>query len=412
MRELALFAGAGGGILGGKLLGWQTVGYVEWEAHCQEVLRQRIADGLLDAAPIFVDVRGFVSEGYADAYGRAGVVDVVSGGFPCQPFSLAGKRAGADDERNMWPATVAVLRAVRPRLAFLENVPGLLVSGYFGTVLGDLAALGFDAEWCVLGADDLGFPHRRKRLWILAYRDERGREAERVGALLDRDRAALGNDADGCGGARDDVADPGPMERHDGEPQRRGSAEARARLHAGRGGQTPVADPSGEPAQLRREPRELRGAAENAEGQGHQRERGRAPARAGGADLADPSRDGRLEGRAEPAGKLGGSDAAERGIGVGLVHADSEHRAQRRGAKPRTKEDRRIGRAGPTPPGPHDLHAWRGVPPELEPALCRMAHGMAGRVVRLRALGNGQVPAVAAAAFLTLAARIGLEVNA
>ena len=95
----------------------------------------------------------------------------------CQPFSVAGKRAAHGDERNMWPATRDVLREVRPGLAFLENVPGLLSVGdgsadaprYFGTVLADLAELGFNAQWGVLGAHEVGAPHQRDRLWILAY---------------------------------------------------------------------------------------------------------------------------------------------------------------------------------------------------------------------------------------------------
>jgi DNA (cytosine-5)-methyltransferase 1 len=168
VKELSLFSGAGGGLLGTKwLLGWETMGYVEYEPYCQKVLRQRIADGLLDPAPIFGDIRRFISEGYAASY--AGLVDVVSGGFPCQPFSVAGKRAGADDPRNMWPATIECVRIVRPRFAFLENVPGLLNSGYFGRIIGDLAEAGYGVRWCVLSAADCGAPHRRERLWIMAY---------------------------------------------------------------------------------------------------------------------------------------------------------------------------------------------------------------------------------------------------
>ncbi len=80
LRELSLFTGAGGGVLGTKLLGWQSVGYVEFNQYCQRVIMQRIADGLLDNAPIFSDIREFIKEGHAEAY--AGNVDVISGGFP------------------------------------------------------------------------------------------------------------------------------------------------------------------------------------------------------------------------------------------------------------------------------------------------------------------------------------------
>lgn len=198
MRELSLFSGVCGGSLATKYyLGWRCLGYVENEPYCQKVIRQRIEDGLLDAAPIFGDVRKFISGGYAESY--QGMVDVVTAGFPCQPFSVAGKRAGEDDERNMWPATRNVIRIVRPRWTLLENVPGLasnskeevgeegeciiyqgnrkankfIVKGsYLGRILGDLAEAGYDAKWTVLGADDCGAPHRRKRLWILAYASE------------------------------------------------------------------------------------------------------------------------------------------------------------------------------------------------------------------------------------------------
>jgi DNA (cytosine-5)-methyltransferase 1 len=166
MRELSLFTGAGGGLLGTRLLGWRPVGYVEWADYCQRVLRARIDDGHLEEAPIYGDLRAFNGEGYAAAY--RGMVDVITAGFPCQPFSLSGRKLAGDDERNMWPATAECIRIVRPRFALLENVPGLVSCGYIGTVLGDLAAMGYDARWGVFGADSVGAPHRRERLWIVA----------------------------------------------------------------------------------------------------------------------------------------------------------------------------------------------------------------------------------------------------
>ena len=183
MNELSLFSGAGGGLLGSKILGWTTRGYVEYENYPQRVIARRIKDGWLDDAPIFGDIRTFISEGYAASY--QGMVDIVTGGFPCQPFSVAGKRKAGDDDRDMWPYTIEVIRQIRPRWAFLENVPGLLsaaddVSGtYFSNVLRDLAQAGYDAEWTVLGADDCGAPHRRKRLWCLCRNtdcDDEGQE--------------------------------------------------------------------------------------------------------------------------------------------------------------------------------------------------------------------------------------------
>ena len=162
MNELALFAGAGGGILGGHLLGWRTVCAVEWEAYPASVLCARQNDGLLPPFPIWDDVQTF------DGKPWAGIVDVVSGGFPCQDISAAGKGAGIDGERSgMWKEMARIIYEVRPKFVFVENSPMLTHRG-LGTVLGDLAKLGFNAEWGVLGASDIGAKHHRKRIWIAA----------------------------------------------------------------------------------------------------------------------------------------------------------------------------------------------------------------------------------------------------
>jgi len=87
MNELSLFTGAGGGLLGTKLLGWNPIGYVEWDDYCQRVIAQRIKDGFLPDAPIFGDIKTFIDSGCAELY--RGVTDVISAGFPCQPFSVA-----------------------------------------------------------------------------------------------------------------------------------------------------------------------------------------------------------------------------------------------------------------------------------------------------------------------------------
>lgn len=166
LNELSLFTGGGGGLLGTMLLGWRPIGYVEWDDYCQRVIAARIRDGHLPDAPIFGDIRAFISDGYAASY--TGLVDVITAGFPCQPFSVAGKRAGIDDPRNMWPATIECIRVVRPRFCLLENVPGLLIGGYFGTILADLAESGYDVRWRILSAAELGAPHKRDRLWMLA----------------------------------------------------------------------------------------------------------------------------------------------------------------------------------------------------------------------------------------------------
>lgn len=162
MNELALFAGIGGGILGGKLLGWRTVCAVEINPFCREILMQRQDDGILDPFPIWDDVQTF------DGKPWRGLVDVVSGGFPCQDISIAGKGAGIEGERSgMWREMARIIREVRPSFALVENSPALTHRG-LGNVLGDLAAMGYNARWGVLGANAVGLPHLRKRIWILA----------------------------------------------------------------------------------------------------------------------------------------------------------------------------------------------------------------------------------------------------
>ncbi len=184
MNELSLFTGAGGGVLGTHhLLGWKTCGYVEWNEYCQRVIAARIADGYLTSAPIFTDVREFVQSGAAEQY--RGIADVVAAGFPCQPFSVAGKQLAANDERNMWPAARDVIRIVQPQSVLLENVPGLVSCGYIGTVIADLAALGYVGRWGVIGACDTGAPHKRDRLWIVAH-TKCGASEQRCDAAMQR----------------------------------------------------------------------------------------------------------------------------------------------------------------------------------------------------------------------------------
>lgn len=170
LYELALFAGAGGGILGGLLCGFRTVCAVEIEPYCREVLAARQDDGTLQPFPIWDDVRTFAGKPWR------GVVDIVTGGFPCQDISIAGRGEGIDGERSgLWLEMARIIREVGPRFVLVENSPMLTDRG-LGRVLGDLAEMGYDAEWGVLGACALGGTQHRERIWILADSDHEGRE--------------------------------------------------------------------------------------------------------------------------------------------------------------------------------------------------------------------------------------------
>lgn len=162
LNELALFAGAGGGILGSHLMGWRTVCAVEREAYPAQVLAQRQNDGILPPFPIWSDVLSF------DGRPWRGIVDVISGGFPCQDISSAGKGAGIDGARSgMWSQMARIIGEVRPRFVFVENSP-MLVSRGLARVISDLAKMGYDAQWARFSASNCGAPHQRDRLWIVA----------------------------------------------------------------------------------------------------------------------------------------------------------------------------------------------------------------------------------------------------
>jgi len=159
MRELALFAGAGGGILGGKLLGWRTVCAVECDPYAASVLVARQNDGTLDPFPVWDDVRTF------DGRPWRGIVDVVSGGFPCQAYSYAAR--GRHTARGLWPEMLRIISEVRPRYAFSENPSEDAII----EAQADLTAAGYSTARIKLSASFLGAPHIRDRWWLVADSD-------------------------------------------------------------------------------------------------------------------------------------------------------------------------------------------------------------------------------------------------
>lgn len=167
MRALHLFAGAGGSVLAGRLLGWESAGAVELDPYCCAVLEAR------GERVLARDITAF------DARPLRGLVDVVVGGWPCQDLSVAGKRAGLEGERSgLFWQMMRVVDECQPRFVFGENVAGLLSSNGgrdFAAVLGALAARGYDARWQVLGARAVGAPHRRERVWIVGHATTCGR---------------------------------------------------------------------------------------------------------------------------------------------------------------------------------------------------------------------------------------------
>lgn len=316
MNELHLFAGAGGGILGGQLLGHTTVCAVEIEPYCRDVLLQRQRDGMLPKFPIWDDVRTF------DGRPWRGLVDVVCGGFPCQDISCAGKGAGLAGARSgLWSEFARIIGEVRPQYAFVENSP-LLTRRGLSRVLGDLAEMGYNAEWTVLSASDVGAPHLRKRIWILAHaRMFQGRDNQQGGF----------------------------------EPNGKWELE-----EAERGcNTTPSARPSERVTTI---------------------------------PDADSLRAKQSQGRVEDVGRrIGNRSSAD------IPYAE-------------------VPRQQSCIDGQREVQPWRSctwwrVDPAdargaFESQLGRVAHGVANRVDRLKAIGNGQVPLVAATAFELLKERL------
>jgi DNA (cytosine-5)-methyltransferase 1 len=331
MNELALFAGAGGGILGGQALGWRTVCAVEWEPYAASILAARQNDGLLPPFPVWDDVRTF------DGRPWRGLVDVVSGGFPCQDISVAGKGAGITGERSgLWSHMARIVGEVRPRFAFVENSPALLSRG-LGVVLSDLAALGYDCRWTVLGAADVGAPHRRERFWLVATNTEREslrdaagedlepKESERVVAWLH--------------GRDSNVANP---DQHARDERREGdTGQEQGRRDADRGAEQPHA-------------------------------------------VADADRVRELQ----PQGRQCDQRGWPCDCGSECCDTDGAGLAQRQGQPGHARQElAAIERAD----------WWQS-----EPDVGRVADGVAARVDRLKAIGNGQVPKCAAEAWRLL----------
>lgn len=166
LHALHLCSGYGGFELGLKLAGvdTRTVAHIERDSYAAAVLVARMEEQVLDQAPIWSDLTTF------DADPWVGRVDIITAGFPCQPFSVAGAKRGINDERWLWPDIARIIADVGPRFVFLENVPGLVRHG-LPYVLADLAELGFHAEWGMYSAAEVGAPHKRERFWLLAYSD-------------------------------------------------------------------------------------------------------------------------------------------------------------------------------------------------------------------------------------------------
>jgi len=174
LNGLALCAGVGGLERGieSVLPGSRTICYVEGETYPASVLASKMESGSLPKAPIWSNVRTF------DGKPWRGKISFLSGGFPCQPYSTAGKQLADKDPRDLWPDFARIIGEVRPHFIFLENVPNV-VKWALPTVLKDLSKMGYDAAWCVVAASEVGAPHKRARWFLFAHTNDSSKHAMR-----------------------------------------------------------------------------------------------------------------------------------------------------------------------------------------------------------------------------------------
>ena len=338
MNVLGLFSGIGGFELGFQRAGFNIAAMCDNEPFCQAVLRKHFP-----GVPIYADVHDITAARLA----ADGVeVDVVTGGFPCQDISLAGKGAGLTGARSgLWYEYHRIIDEVRPTWAVIENVSALRARG-LDAVLGSLAAIGYDAEWHCIPAAAVGAPHRRDRVWIVAHaaRLQPGRPVERA----ERERIGAGGES-----ITESVADPDGVSRAVG-----------------------------------RETGHMVGATRASEGDGQQRERRGDAVDDSGSTVADAQQQ-RLEGRTDIAGYLADQLAAierSRQVSMADTSGESDGRGPRAG--------RRIGGEGDGPQERGRGYGETNVQWLVEPNVGRVANGVPARVDRLRALGNAVVPQI------------------
>lgn len=403
---LSLCAGVGGLDLGFRVAqpNARTVCFVEIEAYAAAILATRMEQDALDQAPIWTDLRTF------DGKPWRGLVDCVTAGYPCQPFSVAGKQLGDKDPRHLWPDVFRVVREIDPPLCFFENVPGHLRLG-FQQVHDDLRSLGYCVKAGLFSAEEVGASHKRERLFILAYRESVFSER----AVPERDNERRSAQAAGSFG------------HHLGNTEHNGSSSAA--LPSGNG-----ADARAErPACRTDAPQQSAGAnpvadtacAENVIGES--RNVATAPAGRtgfnaasgdGGGDVADTEGAGnqRESGNLHQAQRGQDGSLLRLSVGASEIVADGDHAGcqEQCGAEPvqaqhPTIECRGLPAFTLFAPGPEG--EWDGIPEGLEPAICRMADGLAYRVDRIRAGGNGVVPLAAAYAWRTLISRAKASIH-
>jgi DNA (cytosine-5)-methyltransferase 1 len=423
INHISLCAGYAGIDLGLRrvLPACRTIAHVEIEAFAIANLVSKMEEGLMDPAPVWTDLHTFPFEKFR------GLVDILSGGFPCQPFSQAGARLGVEDPRHLWPSILNGIRRCRPSVVFFENVDGIATAAspshesVLHNVLCDLEGLDYRATADLYTAQEVGAPHARKRWFILGVANSD--DADESGQRSEQSKRPPSGDA---AGDRSDLADP-----HDNT--RRGAAEVRRSQYALRSQPDRCGEELADTGSARCEgDQRIRETREEGQPGGHATECGEHVADSFSASRAEgqqrrvdrglPEESARLRGR-EDEGETG-QESGGRGEHVADSNScgggqDPEHREQWTGWTIESSSDSgrmhtgtdEEGTRWPAPPG-LEQHAWE-EPRTTQPRLGGATDGAAteldptlNRVERLRMLGNGIVPDQAARAFATLMAEL------
>ena len=392
---------------GGKTV---TQCYVERELYAASILAQRMEEGHICTAPIWSDVKTFADEVGADLQGK---VDILTGGYPCQPFSVAGAQKGTDDPRHLWPDICRIIRTVRPIWCFFENVEGHVGIG-FDEVVKDLHGLGYAVEAGLFTASEVGATHRRKRLFILAFAvglaDGKGEQRgsgffQKIDKREESEPSNWNILRDRPGPSGVPVMGNAKSGEHSGEQEAQGTGKQRINRISGEN----VADSQS-----------INGGLQLSAGQQGKVD----PEDSGSSEDVEHATKQGLEGAAGQSIQGGSDGLAVTGrISTGVGQADScksgSQRCER--AEP-LKERHREKTLRPVtefclplfPPPPNDDRGWAevlNIQPEVKPAIRELDDELAPvlehRRDALRLLGNGVVPTQAAYAFITLAQRFG-----
>ena len=354
----------------------REIAYVEREGFCCANLEDKIEKGLLDEAPIYTDVKTFP---YEEFHGK---VSILSGGFPCQPFSQAGLKKATEDPRHLFPYIAEGIRQCRPRIVFLENVEGILScktadgEPVLKYVLRRLEEMGYRATAGIFSASEVGAPHQRKRVFILGYTEGTGfEETEGVDEWREC-QSYNGNKIRTVSGTTSDPTLP-ELGYTEGRCNRQQSSEQQGGNTLGRPSETELGDTSS--VRCSQSSEESREACTDTQGE-----------------------ERRLH-ESKGAGTLPNNDSLKEGLPYTecqrtTVQTAGEHASEQMLGG--------VSQKWPARPneGQYEWEEPRVI--QVEPKLGGKSNGYSSRVDRLRALGNGVVPATAAKAFLVLLSRV------